>query len=112
MKSITLKITKEKIGEKEMFFSSYELLKMAINTTPQQGFNVDEMQKRLRLLAELDKHKNDFHIEEKDFNDSLLERTAELELEDSDYAKLKELIKDSKWGVISQSIVELCNQFK
>ncbi len=93
------------------FFSYYELLRIAINTTPQQGYSIEEMQKRLRLIAKLEEHKDLFGIEEKDFNDAMLERQAELKLEDSDYQKLKELVKEAKWGIIAQSIVELSSQF-
>jgi hypothetical protein len=40
----------------------------------------------------------------------MLERTATLELEDSDFSKLKELYKEMKWGVVSKTIVELSKE--
>ena len=40
----------------------------------------------------------------------MLDRTATLELEDSDFSKLKELFKEMKWGVVSKTIVELSKE--
>jgi hypothetical protein len=37
----------------------------------------------------------------------MLEKKATLELEDADFAKLKELFKEMKWGVVSKTIVDL-----
>jgi hypothetical protein len=111
MKSIELKVTKEFIQGRDTFLTTYDLLKSAINNPSQSGFSVDEMVKRLRLLNKVDEHKGLFDIKPEDFNDSTLERTAILELEDSDFSKLKELFKEMKWGVVSKTIVELSKEF-
>lgn len=116
MKSIELKIGKELLPNKqgvlqETFLTTYDLLKSVINSPSQQGFSVDEMMKRLRLLEQLDKHKELFEINPEDFTDAMLERKSVLELEDSDYSKLKELFKEMKWGVVSKFIVELNKDF-
>ena len=115
MKSIELSVTKEllpsKNGMQETFLTTYDLLKSAINNPTQGGFNVDEMIKRLRLLGEVEKHKDLFDIKLEEFKDEVLERKATLELEDADFAKLKELFKEMKWGVVSKTIVDLSNQF-
>jgi len=103
MKSIELKVAKENIGGRDTFLTTYDLLKSAINSPTKEGFNVDEMTKRLRLLNEVDKHKSTFEIEEGKFDDSLLERKATLELE--------ELFKEMKWGVVSKTIIEIHNEF-
>jgi len=114
MKSIELVVAKEllpsKNGMQETFLTTYDLLKSAINNPTQGGFNVDEMIKRLRLLGEVEKHKDLFDIKPEDFKDELLERKATLELEDADFTKLKELLKEMKWGVVSKTIVDLSNQ--
>ena len=114
MKSIELVVAKEllpsKNGMQETFLTTYDLLKSAINNPTQGGFNVDEMIKRLRLLGEVEKHKDLFEIKSEDFNDEFLERKATLELEDADFTKLKELLKEMKWGVVSKTIVDLSNQ--
>ena len=110
MKSIELLVAKENIGGRDTFLTTYDLLKSAINNPAQGGFNVDEMIKRLRLLGEVEKHKDLFEINPEDFNDELLERKATLELEDADFTKLKELFKEMKWGVVSKTIVDLSNQ--
>ena len=114
MKSIELKVAKEllpsKNGLQDTFLTTYDLLKSAINNPSQGGFSVDEMVKRLRLLNKVDEQKGLFDIKPEDFNDSMLERTATLELEDSDFTKLKELFKEMKWGVVSKTIVELSKE--
>jgi hypothetical protein len=114
MKSIELVVAKEllpsKNGMQDTFLTTYDLLKSAINNPTQGGFNVDEMIKRLRLLCEVEKHKDLFEINPEDFNDELLERKATLELEDADFTKLKELFKEMKWGVVSKTIVDLSNE--
>ena len=115
MKSIELKVAKEllpsKEGMQQTFLTTYDLLKSAINNPTQGGFNVDEMIKRLRLLNEVDKHKDLFEITDGKFDDAMLERKATLELEDADFAKLKELFKEMKWGVVSKTIIEIHNEF-
>ena len=111
MKSIELKVAKENIGGRDTFLTTYDLLKSAINNPTQGGFNVDEMIKRLRLLNEVDKHKDLFEITDGKFDDAILERKATLELEDADFAKLKELFKEMKWGVVSKTIIEIHNEF-
>ena len=110
MKSIELKVAKESIQGRDTFLTSYDLLKSAINNPSQGGFSVDEMMQRLRLLDKVDAHKGLFDIKPEDFNDSMLDRTATLELEDSDFSKLKELFKEMKWGVVSKTIVELSKE--
>jgi hypothetical protein len=111
MKSIELSVSKENIDGKKIFFTTYSLLKSSINNPTQGGLNVDEMIKRLRLLGEVEKHKDLFEINPEDFKDEFLERKATLELEDADFTKLKELFKEMKWVVVSKTIVDLSNQF-
>lgn len=110
MKSIELVVAKENIGGRDTFLTTYDLLKSAINNPSQGGFNVDEMIKRLRILGEVEKHKELFDIKPEDYKDEMLDRKATLELEDADFTKLKELFKEMKWGVVSSTIVELSKQ--
>jgi hypothetical protein len=110
MKSIELLVAKENIGGRDTFLTTYDLLKSAINNPVQGGFNVDEMIKRLRLLGEVEKHKDLFEINSEEFKEEFLERKATLELEDADFIKLKELFKEMKWGVVSKTIVDLSNE--
>ena len=106
MKSIELKVTKENVQGRDTFFTTFDLLKTAINN-PQEGFNVDEMVKRLRLLNKVDEYKELFDIKPENFTDADLEKKATLELEDADFTKLKELFSNVKWGVVSQTIVDI-----
>jgi hypothetical protein len=68
------------------------------------------MIKRLRLLAEVEKHNELFDIKPEDYKDEMLERKATLELEDADFTKLKELFKEMKWGVVSKTIVDISKE--
>jgi hypothetical protein len=110
MKSIQLKVAKENIGGRDTFITTYDLLKSSINSPTKEGFSVDEMMQRLRLLDKVETHKGLFDIKLEEFTDSMLDRTATLELEDSDFSKLKELFKGMKWGVISKTIIELSKE--
>lgn len=112
MKSINLKIKKENIQGRDMFFSYYELLKSVINNPVQGGFTVDEMQQRIRLMNKVKEYQADFDIKETEFNDSMLSKTAILELEDADYEKLKQLVKEMRWGVVAESLIEFSDEFK
>lgn len=107
MKSIQLLVAKEIIGGRETFLTTYDLLLSAINNPTQGGFNVDEMIKRVRLLSEIEKYKDLFEINQKDYNEEMLNRKATLELEDADFTKLRELFKEMKWGVVSKTIIDL-----
>jgi hypothetical protein len=112
MKTITLKFGKEKVGDREVFFSTLALLKSAVNNvTSQQGLSVDEMSKRLRLLDILERYV-DFDVADGEFKDWHLEMKKEIELEDSDFQKLKELFKDVKWMLLSRFIVDLSKEFE
>lgn len=111
MKSIELKVFKENIQGRETFLTTFDLCKSAINAPTQNGLNVDEMMKRLRLLDKVDEHKSLFDVKPEDFKDEMLERKAVLELEDADYNKLKELFNEMKWGVVSKSIIEIHKEF-
>ena len=112
MKSIKLKVAKEDIGGRPTFMTTYDLLKSAINNPEQGGFNVDEMMKRLRILEELEKHKEKFSIKEGEFTDDKLQLEDTLQLEDSDFDKLKDLFGQVKWGIVSRFIIDLHNELK
>lgn len=112
MKTIKLKVYKEEIGGRPTFLTTYDLLKTAINQQPQGGFSIDEMQVRLRLLGIIDAHKQMFDIKEGEFTDELLEREVEVNFEDADFDKLKTLYRETKWGAVSSTIVEVSNSLR
>ena len=109
MKSLELKFGKEKIQGRDTFFSTAELLKVAINNIAREGgLTVKEMSTRLRLLKVIDNHP-EFLIDEKDYSDSLLTVKKTIDIEDADFSKLKDLFGEVKWGVVSEFIIELDN---
>lgn len=107
MKSIDLKVGKEEINGRQTILTTYDLLRISINGSEQGGFNVDEMQKRLRVLEALDKFKEIFSFKESDNEEIYLNASETLNLEDSDFQKLKELFNQTKWSVVSKFIVDL-----
>lgn len=105
MKELELKITKENILGNDMYFTTYGLLKGAIDSPPQGGFTPEEMIDRFRILNALNEFKSKFDIT--DIKDEHLSLTDTLKLEDADFNKLKEVFKLMKWAVMSTTIVEL-----
>ena len=106
MKTIKLTANKEQLNDTETIFSTYHLLKMAINNPSEKGFDVDEMMQRLKIMAVLDTHKETF----KDLKEDNLDVQVEVSFEDADFKKLQELYRNMKWAVISQTIVDLKKQ--
>jgi hypothetical protein len=110
MKSIELKIVKETQEGQDQYVSTYAILRAVINNPTEGGINVEEMLVRLRLLDKLDKFKELFEatapVEE------LLQKTATLELEDSEFNKLRDLYKNMKFLVVSKFLVEISEQLK
>lgn len=112
MKTVTLRFAKEKVLGRETFFSTLALLKSAVNNvTSQQGLSVDEMSKRLKILDVLESH-SDMDVEEGSFSDDLLKKEKEIQLEDADHDKLKQLFGEVKWMVLAKFIVELDKELK
>lgn len=111
MKSIELKFGKENVQGVDVGFSTLDLLKVAVNNiTKEGGLGVQEMSQRLRLLDILNKY-SEFELGNKQVNSSLLEIKKQIELEDADFEKLKDLFNNVKWTVISRFIVDLSEEF-
>ncbi len=125
MQKAPLKIFQENVNGKELFITYYTLYENAINQQPQGGIKVDEMAKRMRILIALEAFSEDFNISESEYNkmnnlsaeerkayqNKLCEREAEFELEDADFKKLQELVKEAKWGIVSKGIFAFCQYF-
>ena len=110
MKSIELKIAKEVQEGQDQYVSTYAILRAVINNPSEGGINVEEMLVRLRLLDKLDKFKETF--EATAAPEELLQKTATLELEDSEFNKLRDLYKNMKFLVVSKFLVEISEQLK
>jgi|688.fasta_scaffold513952_2 hypothetical protein len=107
MKLLEFKFGKERINGRDTFFSTPDLLKVAINNVPREGgLDVKEMSTRLRLLKIVDAYP-EFAVDEKDFNESHLSIKQTVEIEDADFVKIKELFGQVKWSIISNFIIEL-----
>ena len=99
MKSIQLKTVKEKVlfnsAEIEQEFKTIELIKQAVNFTVPAGFNASDMINRIRILDVLDFTKDEI-----------------LNLEDADYENLKKYVKETRWGIVSRTILEFIKEFE
>lgn len=65
-----------------------ELIKIAINNVPKEGFGIEDIRKRLRVL------------------DALEKKGDKIEFEDSDYELVKSCVNEQKWVVIDAGIVK------
>ncbi len=100
MKQIQLKSVKEKVivngSELEQEFKTIELIRQAVNFTPPGGFGASDMMNRLRILDSIDKVNGD----------------VALQLEDADHENLKKYVKETRWGVVSKTIVDFIKEFE
>lgn len=102
MKSIKLNKGKEKVAlgaqnDVELEYSTVDYIKAVLNNRPQDGFPVDEMRRRFKVL---------------DLVEKIEDGSEELSLEESDYEILKKCVNDFKWGIMANSILEFADQFK
>ena len=68
------------------------------------------MSKRLRLLEILNKYP-EYDVTESNFDESILNMTKTIDIEDSDFIKLKELFSVVKWKIVSNFIIKLSEEF-
>jgi len=89
MKKFENKITSMPFDGKGKMVEYAWLALQCVQSPKEGGFDVAEMDKRLRLV--------------KSFTDV---ESSPIELEDADFDKLKELVTTNKWAVIHQDIVD------
>lgn len=86
MKTFENKTIEVKSGEPTTYA---KLLQICLDVPPQGGFTTAEMKARLKVSTVLDK------------------AITEISLEDADHEKLVSLVKDMKWGIMSQDLIDL-----
>ncbi|CTQ53531.1 hypothetical protein LP7551_02055 [Roseibium album] len=69
-------------------------IELVVKAVPQGGIDFNQMRKHLRILDALD------------VADGMLE------LEDSDHAHLKKLVKEHKWGGVDRNIMTFCEDIE
>ncbi len=69
-----------------------ELLKACVSAPNQEGFTIDDIEKRLRIRKAIGE--------------------TEIELEDADYAIAMQCIQKMRWGVCDEVILDFNNDFK
>ena len=101
MKTIELKSVKEKVTlggrEMEIDIISTDLLKTAINSPAQGGYSVSDMMLRVKLLALVE--------------DAVKYKNTNIEFEDADFKQLGKLVWNTKWSIVSKTIIEFCQLF-
>lgn len=68
----------------------YELTKIRLNAPPKQGFNPEQMRKRIKILG---------IVSERETHDTI-------ELEDADYEVLKNCVNGDGWGVLDEDVLK------
>lgn len=108
MKKIQIKKTTEKLlingSLTDVEISTLELIKTAVNYNPpgSGGFSVQEMSSRFRILDAVEEFEKN---ENPESSDTLL-------LEDADYENLKMYVTNTRWGVISKTIIDFVENLK
>lgn len=101
MKTIKLRKDTEKLNinntQVETEVKTIELLKVGLNSPVQGGYTILDIAIRVKLLDLIEKAEK--------------ENLSELEIEDADFKALAKIIKDTKWSVISRSILNFVNEF-
>lgn len=100
MKSIPLTKKKERVissnGTEEMMeFNTVDLIRIAVHNVPPGGIDITEMIKRQKILDNID---------------NISEDTTHINFALSDIINLKRYVAETKWGVVSKSIIEFHNE--
>ena len=82
MRQLENKETTIENGDKKLTY--FDLAKTCVNVPPQAGFDVQEMNKRLRVIEKLEGEKAEF--------------------EDADFETLKQCVMEMKWGILSREV--------
>lgn len=87
--------THEKLKAKEnQALTTLDLIRSVLNERPQEGFSVDEMRKRFKVLDKVD----ELHVD-----------STVLELSEGEFQVLSQLTKNYKWGMLDKFILEFAD---
>lgn len=78
-------------------YSTKDYLRVIANAPIGQGFTADDIRKRIDLLNKIDKIPADAEV---------------FKMQDADYELVKNTIKDFRWGVVANSIIQFTELFK
>lgn len=101
----TLELIKEKenvlVGNKtqEVEISSLDLLEVAINNPVKGGYSAKDMLTRIKLLDVVEATRK-------------LETPTTITFEDEHFKALKEMVADTKWNVVSRTILKFCDEIE
>lgn len=112
MKEIVFKVESRIANAKKFVITTHELLTTAINQVPAEGFNVTELSARLGLLAKIDTVKSFFDYSGKKFDEIDFAETHVVEFDETEVKKLKKILDDARWAVLSPLIIDLADSLK
>lgn len=91
---IPIKVHETLKANKDRHLSTLDLIRSVLEQRPQDGFSVDEMRKRIKILDKLE--------------DSG-EGSSVIEFDDQEFALISQLAKSFKWGMLDKFIVEFAD---
>ena len=94
----TIKLFEEEVelsNGKKIIMSRKDLIQGALDNTPREGFTVSEMKERARIDSALCE---------------AIEKKADLQLEDADFDKLKQLINDQTFVIRHKFIIDFVDE--
>lgn len=112
MKTIQLKVFNEKVDNSQIVITTYGVLRNAATQPPPNGWEIEDMRKRMRILDKLDKFEEKYSYTGILLNapEGYLEKTDSLDLEDSEFDNLKAAFLSMKWAFLSKAILEINDQ--
>lgn len=106
MKTVELIKAKDKFqvngAIQDVDFSTLDLIRQCIATAPLAGLAYQDIKKRMKLEATIDKQES----EKPDGQD-----LAQLVLEDKDYQTLQGIVQEMRWGYLNKFIGQFVSQF-
>jgi len=107
MQTIKLIETKEKVllnyKAVEMTFVTSDLIRTVVNQPIKGGFSASDMVSRIRIIDRLAAAESELIVPDS-------EKT--LDLEDADYKALSTMVAETRWPVVSKTILAFVDSFK
>lgn len=118
MKQLELKAYKEKMPNgREDVVTTLDCCLAAIKQPPQDGWKLEAMRKRFKILDILEAQQGAFQVYTDKPSEAITDMEISnsaitIELEDTDMAELKTAMKAMRWGVLSRSVMDILEQFE
>jgi hypothetical protein len=91
---IPIKVHEKMKADKDRNLSTLDLIKSVLEQRPPDGFTVDEMRKRIKILDKIE---------------ASGEGSTVIEFDDQEFALISQLTKTFKWGLLDKFIIEFAD---